>query len=186
MPRRISPPLAGLALLAALPFALPCPAHAHDIPNDAIVHAYVKPNGRQLYVLVRAPLKAIRDIEFPKRGPGYLDLTRADASLRDGAQLRIADVLEFYEGDNLLPKGRVAEARASLESDKSFASYDDAMAHVTGAKLSNETDVAWDQLMLDMLMTYPIASDQSRFSIRPGLGRLGLRVVTTGSEQHAE
>ena len=32
--------------------------------------------------------------------------------------------------------------------------------------------------MLDVLFEYPIASDQSKFSIHPGLARLGVRVVT--------
>jgi hypothetical protein len=38
--------------------------------------------------------------------------------------------------------------------------------------------VYWNQVMLDVLFEYPIHSDQSRFSIHPGLARLGLQVVT--------
>jgi hypothetical protein len=32
----------------------------------------VKPAGERLTVLVRAPLEAMQDIEFPLIGPGYL------------------------------------------------------------------------------------------------------------------
>jgi hypothetical protein len=71
----------------------------------------------------------------------------------------------------------VVETRVSLESDRSFASYDEALAHVTGPRLPGNTHVFWDQAMLDVLFEYPIHSDQSRFSIHPGLGRLGERVV---------
>ena len=44
-------------------------------------------------------------------------------------------------------------------------------------RLPGNTQVFWDQAMLDVLFEYPIHSDQSRFSIHPGLGRLGERVV---------
>jgi hypothetical protein len=43
--------------------------------------------------------------------------------------------------------------------------------------LPDDTDVYWDQTMLDVLFDYPIHSEQSRFEIHPALGRLGLRVV---------
>src|ERR1019366_2567771 len=79
MPRRIAVPCATLALLAALLLALPWGAAAHDIPNDVTVQAFVKPAGEQLHLLVRVPLKAISDIDFPERAGGYLDLARTDA-----------------------------------------------------------------------------------------------------------
>lgn len=152
-------------------------AAAHDIPVDVTVQALVKPAGEQLHLLIRVPLKAMRDVEFPERGPGYLDLGRVDASLHEAATLWIANEIEIYEGDARLPNPRVVETRVSLESDRSFASYEDALAHVTGARLPSDTQVYWDQAMLDVLFEYPIQSDQSRFSIHPGLGRLGERVV---------
>jgi hypothetical protein len=36
----------------------------------------------------------------------------------------------------------------------------------------------WNQALLDVLLTYPIQSEQSRFSLQPEFARLGLRVVT--------
>ena len=152
-------------------------AAAHDIPVDVTVQALVKPAGEQLHLLIRVPLKAMRDVEFPERGPGYLDLDRIDTSLREAASLWISREIEIYEGDVRLPEPRVIETRVSLESDRSFTSYEDALAHVTGARLPGNTQVFWDQAMLDVLFEYPIHSDQSRFSIHPGLGRLGERVV---------
>jgi len=74
-------------LAAFYAFALLSPEalHAHDIPADIGIHAFLKPEGQRLRFLVRVPLKAMRDIEFPKRGPGYLDLDRVDEYLRDGS-----------------------------------------------------------------------------------------------------
>lgn len=179
--RTIVTPRVIAVLMAALIFALQfgmSGASAHDIPNDVIVRAFVKPEGERLRLLVRAPLGACRDVDFPKRGPGYLDLERADASLRDAATLWIANAVQLYEGDRRLPNPRVVETRVSLESDQSFASYEEALARVTGAKLPIETDIYWNQAMLDALVEYPIQSDAAEFSIQPGFARLGLRVIT--------
>ena len=178
MPSRIAASRTVHLFATALFFALPIATTAHDIPNDVTVQMFVKPADGRLHILVRAPLKAMRDMDFPKRGPGYLDLARTDPLLTDAATLWLANFIDIYEGDRKLPSPRVAATLVSLESDKSFASYEQAMAHITGIKLPAETDVYWNQVMLDALFEYPIQSDQSEFSIHPGLARLGLRVVT--------
>jgi HupE / UreJ protein len=164
-----------LAILALL--ALPRHATAHDIPSDVTIQAFLKPEGQRLRLLVRVPMKAMRDVVFPERGV-YLDLARIDPLLHDAAQVWISDNIQLEEGDRRLPKPTIVDTRVSLESDKSFASYEDALAHVTGAPLPNETNVVWDQTMLDVLFEYPIQSDRAYFSIHPGFERLGLRVVT--------
>src|SRR5712664_1536055 len=163
--------------VAALILVLALPAVAHDIPADVRVNAFVKPEGQRLRLLIRVPLKAMREVDFPRRGAGFLDLARADASLRNAATLWIADNVDLYEGDVRLALPRVAEARVSLESDKSFASYEQALAHVTGPRLPNKLELYWEQGLLDVLFDYPIDSDRSDFSIRPRLERLGLRTT---------
>ena len=166
-----------IAALLALLFVTPGHIAAHDIPSDATVQMFLKPAENHLNILVRVPLKTMRDVDFPERGQGYLDFDRVDPALREAATLWISDFIDVYEGDSLLPKPRVAETRLSLESDPSFASYDQGLAHFSGPKLSNDTPIFWDQLMLDVLFEYPIQSDQSRFSIHPALDRLAARVV---------
>jgi hypothetical protein len=151
---------------------------AHNIPNDITVQAFFRPDGKHLRLLVRVPLKAMRDVEFPQRGPGYLDLEQVDSILPDAVNLWIAGALEIFEDDSPLPKPLVLESRVSLESDQSFATYDAALAHLQGPKLTNATNVVWDQVFLDTILEYPIQSDRSRFSIRSELARLGLRTVT--------
>jgi HupE / UreJ protein len=167
---------ASLALLALM---LPARAVAHDIPKDVMVQLFLKPEGERLHMVVRAPLKAMRDVVFPERAGGYLDLDRVDPLLGDAAILWISDFIELYEGDRrLAKKPTVVAMRVSLESDKSFTSYDQALAHITGRKLPRDTNVVWNQTLVDVLFDYPIQSDRSEFSIHPGLARLGLRVVT--------
>ncbi|PYQ06081.1 MAG: hypothetical protein DMF83_13505 [Acidobacteria bacterium] len=167
-----------LALPAALAFGLAPPASPHDIAPDVAVQAFLKPEGQRLRLLVRTPLAALRDVVYPTRGPVYLDIARADPSLRDAANLWIAGAVELYEEDERLPSPRIVTVRVSLPSDRSFGSYEEALEHVTGPPLPDDTEIYWSQAMLDVLFEYPIRSEGSRFSIHPALGRLGLRVVT--------
>ena len=165
----------GSALFA---LTIAIPAIAHDIPNDVTVQMFLRPSTDKLDLLVRVPVKSMRDIDFPKLGPGYLDLSRADQFLQDGATVWLVRPIEIYEGDTRLPAPRLLAVRPSLESDKSFASYVTATAHITGPKLPDSTQVPWDQVMLDAWLQYPINSERSRFSIRPNVDTLGVRVIT--------
>src|SRR5438874_8067115 len=162
---------------AALIWAMPSPAVAHDIPNEVTVHAFVKPEGERLHLLVRVPLKAMRDVDYPRRGAGQLDLALADAALRNAATLWIADSVELYENEVRLGSPGIVDARVSLESDKSFASYEQALAHLAGPRLPSTMELYWEQGLLDVLFEYPIGSDRSDFSLRPRLERLGLRTT---------
>jgi hypothetical protein len=167
--------LLGIAALCAFRVA----AVAHDIPNDVTVQLFIKPEGQHLNLLVRTPLQSIRDAAFPQRANGYLDLDRVAPMLPELATLWISDFLELYEGAVSLPrKPRIAAARVSLESDRSFMSYDEAIAHFRGPALDSGTNVAWNQTLLDVWYDYPIRDQRSRFSIHSALARLGVRVVT--------
>src|SRR5918993_6050786 len=97
--------------LTALALLAPAPSSAHDIPASVVVHAFVRPQGQQLRVLVRAPLGAMRDVAFPIRGDGFLDLDRADQSLRDAATLWLARDIEIFEENTALPPPRIAAVR---------------------------------------------------------------------------
>jgi len=170
---------AAAALLVLFSSATPA---AHDIPNDVTVQTFLKPEGQRLRLLVRAPLNAMRDLDYPRpagsRNADLLDLARAERSLRDAATLWLSDFLELYENDQPLGAPQVVAVRAALQSDKSFASYEEALAHVTGPPLPDTTEFFWSQGLLDVLFEYPIQSDRSLFSIRPKLARLGIRTLT--------
>lgn len=164
--------------LVSFLFAFRIVALAHDIPNDVTVQAFLKPEGNRLYLLARLPMKACRDVDFPMTPSGYLDIARADPALRDAATLWLSDNIELYEDTSRLPSPAVVSARVSVESDKSFESYEEALAQVNRAPLPDSTQLYWNQGMLDLLFEYPIESDQSRFSIRPDFSKLGIQVTT--------
>jgi HupE / UreJ protein len=159
-------------------FAFSIAAPGHDIPNDVTVQMFLKPAGDRLQLLVRVPVAALRDINFPEHASGYMDLARSRELLADAAIQWIADAIEIQEDGTSLPRPRVGRTQLSLLSDKSFASFEEALANTMGAPLPDATNVFWNQTMLDVLFEYPILSDRSRFSIHPGVARLGLRVVT--------
>jgi hypothetical protein len=172
------PPRAAAGVLLALLAALPAGLGAHEIPAEVTIHAFVRPEGDRLRVIVRAPMAAMRDINFPARGPGYLDLGRADPFLRSAATLWIAGGVRLLENDTPLPAPRVAAIRVSLPSDRSFVAYERAFTHTTGTPLPLDTEIVWNQALLDVVLDYPIRSERSRFSIDPEFSRLGLRVTT--------
>ncbi len=153
-------------------------AAAHEVPSDVTVRAFVVPEGGRLLLLVRVPLEAMRDFDFPTRGPEYLDIEAAGPTLRDAARLWIAGYVVLYEEDTRLADPRIVAARVSLPSDRSFAAFDEAVAHVTGPPLPAATALPWRQALLDVLFEYEIESDESRFSMEPGFAHLGLRTVT--------
>jgi hypothetical protein len=173
---------AVVALIAVFLVVWSANPGAHDIPNDVTVHTFLKPEGQRLWLLVRVPLMAMRDMDYPKprntTNTDLLDLARADSSLRDAATLWVSDYLDLYENGDKLSAPTVVSVRAALQSDKSFASYDEAIAHLMAPGLPVETEFFWSQGLLDVLFEYPIQSDQSKFSIEPRLARLGIRTLT--------
>ncbi len=178
--RRLSLIRPGVAIaLAAALIAIPARStFAHDIPSSVSVLAFVRPEGRQLRLVMRVPLEAMRDVNFPVHGPGYLEIPQLDPLLRDAAQVWLANDIKVYENDVPLASSRISAARVSLPSDRSFEEYRSALAHVTGRPLDPSTELMWKQAMLDVVIEYPITSDSSRFSIDPSLARLGVHTNT--------
>ena len=171
--------------------ALGAGPRAHEIPNEVTVQTFLRPEGRSLTFLVRAPLRAMRDVDIPLRENGFLDLTRVGPTLEDAAMLWIGDFVELFENGRPLGTPRVTAARVSLPSDKSFASFEEAQASLAGPPLPTDTALYWQDGLLDVAFAYDIESDASRFAIRPGLTRLGLRVnvvmrlITPGNAERA-
>ena len=106
-------------MAVAVVLCLTAAVAAHDIPNDVTVQTLLKPEGQRLRLLVRVPLQAMRDMDYPKprdtRNTDLLDLARADATLRDAATLWVADYLDLFENGDKLPPPRVVSVRAALQ-----------------------------------------------------------------------
>ena len=165
---------AGLLLIPVLPAS----PFAHEIPSRVTVLAFVKPEGQRLRLVVRVPFESLRDLDIPMKGLDYLDLSRVGPLLEGAARTWIADYLELFEEDSALAAPRIVATRISLPSDRSFTSYESALAHTTAPPLPVETELPWKQAMFDVLLEYDIASERSRFTMHPLLAHLGVTTTT--------
>ena len=64
----------------------------------------------------------------------------------------IASRVDLFADDRQLGSPRIAGARVSLPSDTSFDSFEHAVAHVSGAPLSPDVDVATTQSLVDVML----------------------------------
>jgi len=153
---------------------------AHDIPTDVTIQALLRPQGHRLHLLVRVPLEAMQDTIIPTSGPGYIDFEslRDSNILQDAATLWISQNISLYEGRERLQAPKIGAIRVSIPSDRSFASYEAALAQLQGPPLPATTRLIWRQGLLDVLFEYAIESEESSFSILPTHARLGLQVLT--------
>lgn len=158
--------LLGAALLLLTVQAV----RAHDIPDEIVLQTYVRPEQSVLKVLLRIPLLAITDANLPKDGTGYLALAYVDPALREAAN-QISNGIVLLEDDERLVSYALANARISLPSDRSFDTYERALARVRGAKIPDTTQIYYNQGFLDLELNYPIRSEASEFSIRVLFGR---------------
>jgi len=154
-------------------------ASADEVPLRVAVQAFVKPEGSVLSVLMRVPMDALGEIDFPTRGiPGSLIFSEADNALETAAYTYIIGAVQLFEGENLLTGYELKKVRVSLPSDRSFNSYDLALENINRPRIEDSVDLYWRQGMLDLLVTYPIQSSDSRFSIDSRLAGLGVETNT--------
>ena len=151
---------------------------AHEIPSDVRIQAFLHQDAQRLRLLVRVPVAStVNDIEWPAKGP-LLDLAALSPATLEEAARWIARRVDLFEEERQLGSPRVVGARVSLPSDTSFDSYEHASAHVIGAALATDVELATSQALVDVLLEYPIASAQSRVSISTRFETAGLRSVT--------
>src|SRR5207247_11251917 len=133
---RFRPPftIAFLALLALPPRAI---ANGGDLPAEVVLKGFVKLEDGRVHLLVRVPLDTLSPFRLPKRGPGYLDLAAVDEPLKLAAAATGRQIGLREDGVPLAPTAR--DARISLLSDRSFATYGAALAHLEGGRLPVDT-----------------------------------------------
>ncbi len=164
----------GLAALVGSPRAI----GAHEIPQRAALLAFVKAEQGRLRIVLRAPLESMRDIIWPEKGLGYMDLVRSAPMARDAAQLWIVDYIQVFENGNALSGATLVATRISLPAERTFTTYESAFAATTGAPVPASVDIPHAQALIDVVIEYAITSENSAFSVRPLLARLGVQTTT--------
>ena len=160
------------------------PATAHEVPGSVTVQVLVRQQDDRLQILVRTPLEAMQEMQFPVDVRGILDLeeVRSRGLLTEAANRWITPNLDLFAGDAKLPAAAVRAVRLSIPSDRSFTDSGSALEHIRGPPLPATTQLVWKQALLDVLLETPLdagsTQERPRFSIDPRFGRLGLRVLT--------
>ena len=168
-----------ILLLAAILLLLsPGEQRAHEIPEDVTIHAFVRPEGDVLRFLVRVPLFSMRDVDFPVRGPGWLDVEASTALLDDLVRQWIVSYVTFEEDGRRLADPRVVATRIERPSDRSFLAWESAVDNVRSAMLPEDIQLPGGQALLDVLLEYDITSADADFSIQPDLAHLGITTAT--------
>ena len=108
-----------MAVVTALLVVLAPRTGAHEVPNEVSVFGFVRPEGKTLRLLLRAPLKSMKDVDIPTLPNGYLDFTRMEAAERHAAQVWIRDFVHLYENGTELPLAEIKATRTSLPADRS-------------------------------------------------------------------
>jgi len=153
-------------------------AWGHDAPAQVTVQLHLRPQGETMRVLARIPMEAVRDVDFPAIAGGYLDVEAVAPRLPGLAKLWVADSIALYEDGARREEARVVATQISVESDRSFASFDAAEARLRATLPANEEKLFWKQVFFDVALEIPIQSASGRFSIRPAFAGLGERVQT--------
>jgi len=171
--RRIAALVVGLVLL------LPTwSGEAHEIPADVTLQAFVAPEADVIRALVRVPLPSMRDYIFPVRDPGYLEIEEATELSQEAAVQWVRNYVVMFEGDESLGLPEVADVRIAFPGDRAFESYETALANIRSAPLPPTTELPLQQAMLDVLLEWPIASEDSEFTIDARWAHLGIRTLT--------
>ena len=107
--------LAGLGIMVSAPST-----QSHDLPDELMLQAFVKPEPSRLNFVVRLPLSMLLNIGLPKRGPGYIDLAESDAALARAAAAA-ADALALFENEQRLAPD-ASSSRLSARAAEPIAS----------------------------------------------------------------
>lgn len=154
-------------------------ALADEIPSRVAVQAFVKAEQGKLNLLMRVPMDALVEAQFPLRGEiGYVIFSQAVGAMESAANSEILQGIQLFEGERLLQSPMLEAVRIAFPSDRSFVDYDTALGNVYSAPIPDSQDLYYRQGFLDIHATYVIESSESRFSIDARLAGLGLETTT--------
>ena len=164
----------GLVLCAAMVLAATRP-----IPEVVNVKVFVRLENGSLDLLVRVPLAAVKDIQFPTRGEaGYLDLDALASMLPGAADHWIAGGFDVFDDGQPVSRPEVDQPRIATIADQSFDSYQSALDHLGAPPVAATENLFLDQVWFDMRLRYRLPSERRAIAIDPKVAGWGVRVST--------
>lgn len=149
-------------------------AVAHEIPERVAVRAFVQHDGTILRLFVRVPLEAMRDVDFPLRDDGSLDLVSVRALLPEAAQLWISNSISITANGRALAAPRITGTRVSLPNDRAFDGFAGARASFQRPPLDS-VRIQWQQTLFDVALEYTIPAADAQLVLHPDFAHLGIR-----------
>ncbi len=149
-------------------------AAAHEIPERVAVRAFVQHDGRILRLLVRVPLEAMRDVDFPLRDDGSLDLVRVRALLPEAAQLWISNSISITADGRALDAPRITGMRVALPNDRAFDGFEGARTSFRRPPLDS-VRIQWQQTLFDVALEYALPVTDAQLVLHPDFAHLGIR-----------
>jgi hypothetical protein len=159
-----------MASLRFLLLAFAATLTAHEIPSDVTVYLHLTRSANTLHIAARVPLAAMRDVDFPLIDSKYLNVEQFTPQLPTIATTWVANSIHIPDA----PRPKVIATKLSLISDPPFTTFN----NNTRTTLTANDHLIWQQLWLDIGMDLPYSSPSATLPIRPGLERLGLKVLT--------
>ncbi len=168
---------ARVALGAAVLSVAAAPVAAHEIPTQVLVRGFVVQDSTKLRLYLRVPLEAMRDVDFPLRNDGSLDLVRARALLNDAVETWLLSGIAVTADGQPLATPVIAGIRLALPTDRAFATLATARASFRAAPIEREI-VQWQRVLLDVMLEYQLPRADVRLELHPDLAQLGIRTTT--------
>jgi len=152
---------------------------AHELPERVAIKMLVaeQPETRSLDIMLRVPLEAMRDVDFPLEGPGYLVIDRASRALDEAAGLWIVDEIVLRAAGEALSPGSVT-TRLALPANRAFEGIEQARQHFANPPLAASTQVFWRQALLDVRLQFPLPDEVETSDLRLDVALQHLGVLT--------
>jgi hypothetical protein len=134
----------------------------HDLPQDTVMHAFLRVQGSEAHLLVRVPLDLLRGISWPTNHGAYA-IGDSQAAIHQALDALGHTILVWQDGERLTP--RMSSGQLAALGDLSFANPEAAAAHIaqpTEAGLKIAVDLGY----LDAHFVYPIRPTPTVFSIQ--------------------
>jgi hypothetical protein len=134
----------------------------HDLPQDTVMHAFLRVQGSEAHLLVRVPLDLLHGISWPTNHGEYA-IGDSQAAVNQALDALGHTILIWQDGERLTPTNSSGQMAAL--GDLSFANPEAAAAHIaqpTEAGLKIAVDLGY----LDAHFIYPIRPAPAVFSIQ--------------------
>src|ERR1700722_4638067 len=150
------------ALLMCLTLSAAAEPLMHDLPQDTVMHAFLRVQGSEAHLLVRVPLDLLHGISWPTNHGEYA-IGDSQAAVNQALDALGHTILIWQDGERLTPTKSSGQMAAL--GDLSFANPEAAAAHIaqpTEAGLKIAVDLGY----LDAHFIYPIRPTAAVFSIQ--------------------